>query len=321
MNRSVSVKDAAPRCARRDRARRAAARAPSATRAARARSRGSPSTRKAARQPLRCATPPGHRGTEPGAQTGPEGEDRQRHRPARRPGTCRPGSRWTAACRRPRRCRPRTAPAAAAASSLPDRTRGHRRPHGERHGENVAAVGAVGEGRHRDADGDVEHPERDAGERRDAAIGELQLLADRLDQGRDREAVRDVERVDRRQHPQHVPAVAGAAAGGAASLPAVTGRVTARASGAAHGLQVQSCALLRQPPPGAPVQARPRTTRPLAAPVASPVAQGAHAVDPDVLDAGRQLLRLLVGGVILDGRADRTPRRRRSCRPSAGRDP
>ena len=155
----------------------------------------------------------GNRGTEPCAQTGPEGEDRQRHRPTRRRelvgkngGGRRRAARFADADPKPRqqqlqrvRCQPAR--------------RGHGRPQAQRDGENVAAVGTVGECRHRDADGDVEHPERDAGERRDAAIGEFQFLADRLDQGRDREAVRDVKRIDRREHPQHVPAVAGSCRG------------------------------------------------------------------------------------------------------------
>jgi hypothetical protein len=48
-----------------------------------------------------------------------------------------------------------------------------------------------------------------AGEERDPAVGPMQLDPDGLDQSRNAEAVRNVERVADREHGQNVPAITG----------------------------------------------------------------------------------------------------------------
>ena len=194
---------------------------------------------------------------EPGAETGAEGKDGERHRPARRRELVRQdrGRRRRAAGLADadaEACQQQLQVALGQAAQRRDAG-----PHRERHGEDIAAVDAIGQHGHRDAHGHVEEPRAPAGEEGHTAIAQVQLLTDRLDQRRDREAVGDVERIDERQQRQHIPAVAW------------RGRRLRRA-GETHLLQVQSRALARQPPPEAPLQARPRTARPLGARVASP---------------------------------------------------
>ena len=144
----------------------------------------------------------------------------------------------------------------------------HPGPDGECECENVAAVGAIGERGDRDSDRHVEHGQRPAGEQADAGVGEPELLPDGFEERGDRETVRDIERVHHCQDRQHVPAVARRS--GRRSAPGVDHRARRLGRRNLHWLQVHSRAPARQPPPAAPVQARPRTARPLAAPVASP---------------------------------------------------
>ena len=187
------------------------------------------------------------------------GKNGERHRPERRTelvGENR-GGRWSAAGLADPYAKARQRQLQTIVSQGAQRR--HGRPRCERHGEDLALVCAVRERRDRDAHGHLEHRQRTSGEEGDARIAQAQLRGSARRASRSRNG--DVERVDDRQHREHVPAVAWCSRGRGA------GR---RARRCAQGLQVHPCALARQPPPPAPVQARPRTVRPLAAQVATP---------------------------------------------------
>ncbi len=76
------------------------------------------------------------------------------------------------------------------------------RPGRQRPRNHVATIDPIGEPAERDAGCHVEKGKRDAGEKPDLAIGQLKFGLYGLDQGRQHEAVRDVERVDQSHHAQ-----------------------------------------------------------------------------------------------------------------------
>ncbi len=77
------------------------------------------------------------------------------------------------------------------------------RPDDERPGDHVPAMGPVGQRAERQTGGGVADREGRARQKADAAVGQVEFGLDRLDQGREHEAIGDVDRIDQRHDAQH----------------------------------------------------------------------------------------------------------------------
>ncbi len=148
----------------------------------------------------------GHVGAQPRADRSPESEDGHRHRPAIGRemvgddgvgGWRSPGLADTDPDPRQQQLQIGAGHAAQGA---------HDRPRHERRHQDVAAVRAVGEPRQRDAEGDVEQSEGNAGQEGDAAVSEVQFEPDRLQHRGHHIAIGDADGVDDRHHGQDIPA-------------------------------------------------------------------------------------------------------------------
>jgi len=80
-------------------------------------------------------------------------------------------------------------------------------PDDERCRQNIAPVRTVGQPGNGDAECDIEQRQRNAREKRDARVSQLQFYAYRLEHGGDHVSIGDVDGVDQTHEKQHVPAL------------------------------------------------------------------------------------------------------------------